>query len=413
MLSFERFLTLRYLRRAQGSAEGAGFLRFVLYVAVGGVAIGVASLLLALAIVRGFSHEIESRITAIGAHVQVRSMRDAPLEDAERIRLVVESMAGVTSVTPVVQEFGLLRRSRMEIEGVLITGVPELPIYLRERVTAGSITLGPPAPGALPPVILGDALRATLGAKVGDRVTVFSMRSDQRGVSSVRPQVKQFQVAGIFETSLDRYDEILVYVGIEEARELLAYHPGDVSRFDVALTDVSTADSVASRLTDELGFPAVAESIYDVFSSLFAWVGLQQSIVPVVIGIIILVAAFNIIGTLLMIILEKTEEIGIMSSMGASASQIRRLFVCVGLAIGVVGSALGAGLAYALAVLQLRYDVIKLPAESYYMSSAPILLDPFDFVVVIAIALLLCVAMAYIPARVAARVEPVRVIRFR
>jgi lipoprotein-releasing system permease protein len=179
------------------------------------------------------------------------------------------------------------------------------------------------------------------------------------------------------------------------------------------LTDVSTADSVASRLTDELGFPAVAESIYDVFSSLFAWVGLQQSIVPVVIGIIILVAAFNIIGTLLMIILEKTEEIGIMSSMGASASQIRRLFVCVGLAIGVVGSALGAGLAYALAVLQLRYDVIKLPAESYYMSSAPILLDPFDFVVVIAIALLLCVAMAYIPARVAARVEPVRVIRFR
>jgi lipoprotein-releasing system permease protein len=413
LLSFERFLTIRYLRRAQGSAEGAGFLRFVLYVAVGGVAIGVSSLLIALAIVRGFSHEIEVRITAIGAHVQVRSMRDEPLDDADRIHRVVESVEGVTSVTPVVQEFGLLRRSRMEIEGVLITGVPELPVYLRDRVTEGSVALASPSAGELPPVILGDALRETLGTRVGDRVTVFSMRLNQRGDPQRRPQVKQFVVAGIFETSLDRYDEILVYVGIDEARELLAYSPGDVSRFDVALTDVSTADSVASRLTDELGFPAVAESIYDVFSSLFAWVGLQQSIIPVVIGIIILVAAFNIIGTLLMIILEKTEEIGIMSSMGASAVQIRRLFVCVGLAIGVVGSAVGAGLAYVLAVVQLRYEVIKLPAESYYMSSAPILLNPFDFVVVIAIALALCVAMAWIPARVAARVDPVRVVRFR
>ena len=413
MLAFERLLTLRYLRRAEGKAEGRRFIRFVLYVAIGGVAVGVAALLLALAVVRGFSEEIETRITAIGAHVQVRSLRDAPLDDAATVLRALEGRRGIVSVSPVVQEFGLLRRSRREIDGVLLTGVRELPPFLQQRVIRGSTSLEPPVGTNLPPVILGEALRASLGISLGDRVTTFSVRSRSRGMASVRPRVKQFRVVGIFETSLDQYDDILVYVGIDEARELLEYRSSEVSRLDLTLTDVRTADSMAIALSDEFDFPVIAESIYDVFSSLFAWVNLQQSIIPVVIGIIILVAAFNIVGTLLMIILEKTSEIGILASMGASGKQLRRLFMCIGLAIGSVGSAIGATLALVLSIVQQKYEVIRLPAESYYMSSAPVRLVVTDFVIVIAITLILCLVMAYIPARIGARLDPVRVVRFR
>lgn len=413
MLTFERFVTVRYLQRAQGKQEGRGFLRFILYVAVGGVAVGVAALLLALAIVRGFSLEIEQKITGIGAHLQVESIRDAPLGDAAATEDIIRGTGGVEFVAPVVQEFALLRRSGREIDGVAVTGVRALPEFLRQNLIVGSGTLDDAAEDSLPPLILGSALQKSLGINLGDKVTVFSVRSDAGGSTGSRPRIKQFVVAGVYETYLGQYDEIYVYVGINAARALLEYGLDEVSRFDVTIADVDKADAVAADIEDQLGFPVIARTIFELFSSLFAWVGLQQSIIPVVIGTIVLVAAFNIIGILLMIILEKTEQIGVLFSMGASAKQIRRLFLCIGFAIGAVGSVIGAALALVLALLQKRFDIIPLPAESYYMSSAPVALSGVDFVVVMTIAIFLCLIAAYIPARVGGRIDPVRVIRFR
>ena len=126
----------------------------------------------------------------------------------------------------------------------------------------------------------------------------------------------------------------------------------------------------------------------------------------------IIVAAFNIVGTLLMIILEKTREIGVMASMGASRQLLRRLFLWLGLFVGAVGTTLGLGIAYALALLQQRYAIIPLPEEAYYMDTAPIELNPLDFVLVGVISLTLCALAAYIPARFASRIEPLKVIRF-
>jgi lipoprotein-releasing system permease protein len=156
----------------------------------------------------------------------------------------------------------------------------------------------------------------------------------------------------------------------------------------------------------------MARTIYQVFRGLFAWVNLQEAIIPIVIAIMIVVAAFNIVGTLLMIILEKTREIGVMASMGASRQVLRRLFLWLGLFIGAAGTGIGLSLAFGLAVLQQRYAIIPLPAEAYYMDTAPVELDPFDFVLVGVVALILCVLAAYIPARFASRIEPLKVIRF-
>ncbi len=413
MFTLERFVTRRYLRRAEGKKEGGGFLRFILYVAVGGVAIGVAALLLALSIVRGFSLEIESKITGVGSHVQVESLRDAPLSDAANVESVIGRHPQARAVTPVIQEFALLRRSSREIDGVAITGVKELPPFLAASIVEGS-ALGSSRDGdGLPPLVMGSALQTRLGVTVGERVTVFSIRSQDGVLGRSRPRIQQFAVAGVYETFLGQYDETYVYVDINEARELLEYGDDEVSRFDVELHDVRQAPDVASALEDELGFPVLARSIYELFGSLFAWVNLQQSIIPFVIAIIILVAAFNIVGVLLMIVLEKTGEIGVLASMGASRRQIRRLFMAMGMAIGMVGSAIGATLALVLALLQQRFGIIPLPAESYYMSTAPVRLDVTDFVVVCVVAVVLCLVAAYIPARVGGRVEPVRVIRFR
>ena len=409
-------MAVRYFRSARGREEGRRFIRFITYVAVGGVAIGVAALLLALSIVRGFSQEIEAKIVGFGAHVQVESYQDAPLGDSEQLQSTVASFDGVVDVSPVVQEFALLRRSSQDIDGVAIWGSPAPPPYLREHLIAGSFDMAPDSAGR-PGVVIGGRLARALALEVGDRVTSFSMRAGDDVARTTRnltaPRVKQFYVAGIYETSLANFDELYAFTSIDAARDLLGYAPGEVTRLDVTLADVTRAGEMAVVIEDSLGFPVMARSIYEVYSGLFAWVNLQEGIIPIVISVIVIVAAFNIIGTLLMMILEKTREIGILESMGASRRSLRKLFLWMGVLIGGVGTAIGEAIALVLALLQQRYQLIPLPEEAYYMKTAPIDLNGLDFVVVAVIALLLCTLAAYLPARVAARVEPIRAIHFR
>lgn len=413
---FERFMALRYFRSARGREEGRRFIRFITYVAVGGVALGTAALLLALSIVRGFSQEIETKIIGFGAHVQVETFRDEPMDDASGLQEALGERVGVTAVAPVVQEFALLRRSSQHIDGVAIWGTSRPPRYVQEHVVEGRFDTSAQDDG-LPGVVIGRKLADLLDAEPGDRVTAFSMRSNGQAAELMTglspPRVKQFRVSGIYETSLANFDELYAFTAVESAQQLLGYGEDQVTRFDLTVADVDRAQEIARSIEDDLGFPILARSIYEVYSGLFAWVNLQEGIIPVVISVIVIVAAFNIVGTLLMMILEKTREIGILESMGASRRSLRTLFVWIGLLIGAVGTTIGELLALGFGLIQDRYGLIPLPEEAYYMSTAPIELHALDFVIVGIATMLLCVLAAYLPARVAARVEPIRAIQFR
>ena len=420
-------MALRYLKGAEGRAEGRSFLRFITFVAVGGIALGVAALLLSFSIVRGFSQEIQSKLVGVGSHVQVRSyLEDTPLDNADRLERNLATMDSVTQVMPVVEDFVLLRRSSSAIDGVALVGTPQAPAYLSERITEGrfalkantadSVASAEAAPGARNAasngLVIGKQLAGRLDLTVGDRVTAFSMRTGESGMSVGRPRVKSFIITGIYETSLTNVDDVYVFTHVDAARDLTGIGPNQVSRFDLTLKDVAAANSVAYAIEEDFGFPIAARTIYEQYAGLFAWVNLQESIIPLVIGVIVLVAAFNIIGTLLMLILEKTREIGVLQSLGASGQTLKRLFLMLGLLIGVAGTAIGEGLALGLGLIQKRFEIIPLPAEAYYMTTAPVELNALDFVLVAAVTLALCALAAYVPARIAARIEPVRAIRF-
>jgi lipoprotein-releasing system permease protein len=414
---FEYFMAFRYLRGAEGRAEGRSFLRFITYVAIGGVALGVAALLLSLAIVRGFSQEITEKIMGFGSHIQVQSyFHDEPLDEAEARRSQILSTPGVTRVAPIVEDVVLLRQSKESIDGVRLLGTSDPPGYLRRHLVAGTFTLsGSEGPA---PLVVGAGLADRLGLDVGELVTGFSLRNStaENGGARLRPpRVEQFEVTGIFQTSLSDIDANVVFTSLQTSRRMVDMPPDAVSRFDVSVQNVSAVRSVAQSVKDRLGFSASVRTIYQIqpYSSLFAWVNLQQSIIPIVIGVIIIVAAFNIIGTLLMMILEKTREIGILQGLGTSQGTLKRLFLSFGLLIGGVGTLIGSAIALLLAWLQLRFEIIPLPEEAYYMTTAPISLNPIDYLIVGSLTLLLCGLAAYIPARVAARIEPVRAIRFQ
>ncbi len=411
-MSFHTFVAVRYLIGAQGREEGRRFLRFITIIAVGGVTVGVAMLLLALSIVRGFSQEIEAKVIGFGAHVQVENIRHAPLQGAAAKAEAIKEMGSTTRIQPVVLEFALLRQSRTEIDGVGLWGTDSLPAYISSAITAGSMSLAS-GEGA-PRLVVGTALARLLGLSVGDSVVVFSTRAETASGTSLftaRPRIRQFQVGGLYETSLADFDETYVFADISVARSLLSYGPDEVTRLDVTLQDPATAKAMALAIEEVLGTPVLARTIYEVYRGLFAWVQLQEAIIPLVIGILILVAAFNIVGTLLMVVMEKTRAIGILASMGASRQSLRQLFLSLGLMVGAIGTAAGIALAFLLALVQQRYELIPLPADAYYMTTAPISLNPLDFVLVGAVSMLLTAIAAYIPARVAADVDPLKIIR--
>jgi lipoprotein-releasing system permease protein len=315
-------------------------------------------------------------------------------------------------VTPVVEDFVLLRRTSASVDGAVLRGLPAPPRYLRDRIVEGAFDLTPHAETAR--LVVGRSLADRLGLAVGQTVTLFSMRSDTPGtsLSPQRPRIKPFVVGGIYETSLTTVDDLYIFTDVQTARRLTGTAPDAVHHFDLSVRDITRVDSVAANVEQTLGFPISARTIYQQYSGLFAWINLQEGIVPLVIGVIVLVAAFNIIGALLMLILEKTREVGVLQSLGASPRALQRLFLNVGLLIGVFGTGIGMALALVLGWIQKTFRVIPLPAEAYFMKTAPIELNPVDFVVVGVVTLLLCAAAAYIPARVAARIEPVRAIRF-
>ncbi|MEF8864784.1 MAG: ABC transporter permease [Salinibacter sp.] len=406
-------MSLRYLWGAEGREEGRSFLRFIIYVAIGGVTLGVAALLLALAIVRGFSAEIEKKIVGFGAHIQVSSyVQDEPLQQEASLQAQLSQMEDVSAVSPVIEQPVLLRRSKEAIDGVVLLGMDQLPSYLETRLTAGRFAVE--AQEGTPGLVVGQELAARLGLEVGQQVTIFALQSGQEGASMgrQRPRVKQFRIRGIYDTSLQDIDDVYVFSNVSDARWLGSLSEASVSRFNITVSDPGRIDSLAAQIENKFGFPVSARTIYQQYAGLFAWVDLQQSIIPLVIGVIVIVAAFNIVGTLLMLVLEKTREIGILKSLGTSGRTLKRLFLALGLLIGAVGTALGTILAFSFALLQKQFGLISLPAEAYYMTTAPVGLNPLDFLVVGITTILLCGAAAYVPARVAARIEPVKTIRF-
>jgi lipoprotein-releasing system permease protein len=234
------------------------------------------------------------------------------------------------------------------------------------------------------------------------------------GGSSVtlsQTRVMQFEVRGLYETGMAEYDETYIYVNLKNAQRLFAVGPM-VSGFDILVHDLDSLDNIAQRLPERLGYPYYARTTYQMNRNLFTWIELQKKPIPIIIGLIIIVATVNIIGTLLMMVMEKGKEIGILRALGTDRKKLTGIFLAQGMFIAIVGVILGNAIAFVLCWLELHYRIISLPSGIYFMSHVPIDLNPINFLLVSLLALLMCFLSSIIPSRMAARRDPIRMIKF-
>ncbi len=404
-MSFEFFITKRYIK----STRITGFISFITLIAIVGIMLGTSALIIALSISNGFEKELKEKVIGFTSHIQVlkfdvRYAEKNDWESFEKIKMV----SNVKAVSPFAGREAMIKSS-YGIEGVYLKGI--LTEYdfsiIKRSIVEGKYNFD--ESDGLPKIIIGKKLANKLGVELGDKVVILAIDPDNLYFSA--PKIEQFKISGIYETGMAEYDDIFVYVLLQHAQYLLDLG-NKISGFDVMVENLDFIDETALLIQDKLGYPYYTRTMYQMYRNLFAWLELQKKPVPIVLGLIIIVAVFNIIGTLLMMVLEKTKEIGILKSMGANSKSIMKIFIFQGIFIGIVGTALGNLLAYILCRIQLDYKPLSLPEDIYFMNSVPILLEANNFIVVSIATLILTFIATLIPSAIASRVQPIEAIRF-
>ncbi len=406
-MNFTWFLAYRYFR---GRSTGSSFLSFIKIMAVAGVAIGAAGLLIALSIVHGFKSVIQEKILGYGTHISVMTFTEDPLYRGDTLTVYLQTLPGVDAAQPVIQSQAMVQ-TRDFVEGSFVKGVDEDGDLssIREYIRGGEYYLGRNADG-LPGAVIGARLARNLNAEPGSVLTIYAIRGMPSPLNL--PQIRQFHISGIYHTGIDQFDDVLVLVDREYARELFEIPSPRATQVEVRVANLDELQQVQLMIDDRLPFPYYTESIYQRYRNIFAWINLQEQTIPFVIAVMIIVAAFNLIGTVLIMVLERTRDIGILKTMGASDKSVRSIFLVEGLIVGVAGLLIGIFLSLAFYVIQDTWQIIPLPEESYYMSSAPVQPRWFDFVIVSTVTLVLCALASWLPARVAARLNPLAVIAY-
>ncbi len=411
-MSYELFIAKRYLR----SKRQVKFISLITYISIAGVMIGTAALIIVLSVMNGFESEVRSRIIGFDAHVKLRTFHDRGVENYAEVLDKVKGIPHIIAVAPYITDKAMIL-SREKKEGVVVKAIDaerEAQVTdLVKNVNYGTLNLGAIAKDgepAYPGIMLGYSLADRLEVGLGDRVQLLSAAGFKLG-GFYTPPVMTFRVAGFFQSGLYEYDDNFAFIGIPQGQRLFELG-NKVSGVQFKLSDMNFAGEVAEKLEERLGYPYHAITWFDLNKNLFSWMQFEKWIAFIVLSLIILVAAFNIVSTLIMVVLEKTKEIGILKSMGATNESVMRIFIYQGAVAGVIGGVLGLIIGYALCWAQLKFKFFSLPPDVYIISALPILMQPLDFVFIASAALMLSLIATIYPAYRAAKLDPIQAIRY-
>ncbi|MBP9212728.1 MAG: ABC transporter permease [Bacteroidetes bacterium] len=407
-MSFTMLVARRFLQFRR-SANTQSFISFVTLISIIGVALGVASLIIALTILGGFEKELKEKVVGFTTHIQITTYTNQPVRYYQNVeKKLRDEVPEIRSVSAYIAKEGMVNFGDAT-EGIIVKGIEssDSAAGIGKYLTDGVLDLRMIDEG-LYGCVVGRKLLTTLGASLHDTLLVFGLQGHIQ--TSIAPSVMAFVVNGIYESGMSEYDDIYFFVGIPAAQQLVNYENA-VTGFEVMVRDVDLVQPAADRIIEVLGYPFTARTLYQLYRNLFTWIELQKEPIPIILGLIIAVAAVNIIGTLLMLVLEKRKQIGILRSLGASASSIRRIFVMNGVIIAFVGTLLGNAAGFLVCWIQQQYQIISLPSTIYFMKTVPIHFRAEHFLIVSSVSIVLCILASYIPARLASRMDPIKAIR--
>jgi len=406
-MGYSLFIAKKYI----GAGRRSGFITAITVISVGGVAIGVLALIVVLAVMNGFENEVIKRIVGTNAHVIVR--KEEGIQGFEEIARKVKGLPHVVGVAP----FILSKAMVMSAGGTDAVFIKGIDLDQEQAVTSIGEYIKPPGfkfldkDAALGEIIIGKELAYGLKVAVGDTLLLARGEVSAASPFGIAPAFKRFVVGGFFDSGMYEYDASLGFISLRDAQIFTGF--GDkVTGLSIRIDDMYKAPLLSQGLALMLGDGYAVTDWIHMNRTLFTWTKTEKRVMFIILTLIIIVAAFNIASTLIMIVMERTKDIGIMRSMGATSGAVMRIFMLQGLIIGFIGTAIGTAGGVVLSLVADRYKLIQLPGDVYFISSVPLRLEAGDITAVALVAMLISFATTFYPAWQASRLVPVEAIRY-
>ena len=416
MRRLDWFVARRYL----ASRRTGRFLSLITLIAVGGVAVGVMALMIVIAVMTGLSRDLQAKILGSTPHIYVfQQSFGFRLGDWQNVLERVRKIPGVVAAEPfmlsnvlvTVQSTGGEYAQAGILYGIDPQSSPTPLTELERQIRAGEYRLGP-TPSGLPGVLVGYRLADRLGLVDGDTLIAITSENIEVTTFGLNPRMLQYEVTGAFRTGMFEYDDKNLYAELSAVQDLLGVPADTVSGLAVNVADAWHVEEVRARVSEALPYPFTIQDWTQINGSLFSALRLEKLAMAVILSLIILVAAFNIVSTLIMVVRDKTREIGILKSMGMTDELVLRIFVLQGLTIGVIGTLLGAVGGLVLIGIIDHYELIRLPGDVYFIEKLPLNLDLVDGALIVGLSLAIALLATIYPARQAAKLVPVDAIRY-
>lgn len=413
MKKFEWQIAWRYL----GGQRKSFFVAMISLFSMMGVVIGTFALVLVLSVINGFEKEVTSQMIGKDAHFELVKYHHEPIQNYDSVATVVEADEEVVGTAPfIISKVGI--SSKRANDGIVFYGIDaeksKSVVDLSNKMIAGSYSLDSTLDTdgrRKPTIMLGAVLASRLGVNIGDKLVLQTFQSpESMGLGGGTPKLIQYKLSGIFETENYEYDANLAYVNLETAQRLLGIG-NRVHGIQAIVKDPWTAEIVARRVKGLFGHPYYAQDWKQKNQVMLKWMKLEKIIFGAAVCLIILVAAFNIISSLIMVVIEKTREIGILRAMGVSSKSIMRIFVMVGGFVGFFGTAIGTGIGVLFCLAQQHFGFIKIPPDVYMISVFPMDVQWLDIIVIFIVGNILTLGVTILPARHAAKSNPLEAIR--
>ena len=408
-------VAMRYLR----SRRSSRLLSLITVIAVGGVMVGVMTLVIVLGVMNGMQNDLREKILVVNPHLRILTYGEGlRLDDWRGVLDTVRREKDVVAAAPFVLSQGLISAGHDYAEGVAVVGIESdtgtrAVTSLARHLTKGDLTFRPTQPDVEGGIAIGSRLANKLSAYPGDIVTMVAPAGSQfsRSLGAFVPKYRRYEVTGLFETGMYDYDNSYVVMRRENAQEFAGLG-GAVTGLEVRLADPEHANEIGTRIEGRLGYPYRALDWQLQNRSLFAALKLEKLAMGLVVFLICVVAAFNVVGTLTMVVRDKTREIGILMAMGMGRGRIRRVFLIQGVLIGLTGTALGTVWGLVLGTALNRGHLISIDPSVYFIDHLPVLTNPLDALAVVAASLVIAILAPLYPSIQAAGLEPVSAIRY-
>jgi len=405
-MDYEYFVAKRYLTAKRKQA----FISVITFISILGITIGVMALIIAIALITGFQGDVQDKILGSTSHVIIRDYSEGGLKDYDQLMSRVRGVEGVINASPVVLDTVLIT-GVVKSQGAMLRGVDF------EREKESSPWLQDLSMGDLPDpeakrdgILLGRDLSFTIGATVGDRVTVLTSSSRLSPMGPL-PRMRQFVVTGIFRTGLYDFDSATALVSLRAAQRVLSLE-NSINLIQVRISNIFRAPETAEQIKELLPPQAYAITWMELNRALFSALRLEKQLMFLTITLIVFVAALNIIATLILMVMEKTRDIGILKAMGTTSRSIRKIFFLQGAMIGVIGTALGTALGLIWCWLANTFELIKVPQEIYVIAFVPFRIKPLDLLMIIGVTLLISFLSTLFPSHRASKVDPVEALKY-